>query len=123
MGSSVSSGTYDGPDRRSKTEASLENVQAAIGRVASHLESETRFRDWVHEKFHDIKDTLFGNGKKGLVREMDQVQGDILRLKEDFAEMKGLIKTVIGWALASSISALGLILFEVVMLFLRRGTP
>lgn len=99
----------------------LENIQAAISRVASHLESETRFRDWVHEKFDEIKGAIFGNGKKGLIRDMDQVQADVLRLREDFGEMKDLIKKVIGWALVSSLSALGLIVFEIIMLVIRKG--
>lgn len=115
-------GTYEGTERR-KQAASLDDLRDGIGRIASHLESEDRFRQWVHEKFHDIKDTIFGNGKKGLIREMDAVQTEVGQLRKDFDKMDGRIERVIGWTLVSSISALALILFEVIMMVLRRGHP
>lgn len=113
---------YTGPDRRSESK-SLSEIKDVVGRLETYLESDTKFRDWVHEKFHDIKDTLFGNGKKGLVRDMDQVQSDLKHLGEDIAEMKDLVKKVQAWALVSSLSALGLIAFEVVMIVLKKGHP
>lgn len=117
----MGSDAYEGSERRRGTSTSLEDIKDGIGRIALQLESERKFRDWVHEKFHDLKDTIFGNGKKGLIRDVDAIGQKVDVLEKNFEKMDARIDKVLGWALASSVSALGLIAFEVVMMVLRHG--
>lgn len=122
----MSAGAYNGPERRSSA-GELGSVLAGIERLSSQMEGETRFRDWVRERVDEIKASIFGNGKKGLVREMDAVQMEVKHLTNDFQEFKnevqGLIRRVASWAITACVSAIALIIFELVMLALRKGQP
>lgn len=75
------------------------------------------------ENVNQIKEAIYGNGKKGLVREMDAVQTEVGTLRRDFDKLDKRIEKLIGWTLTSSLSALGLIAFEVIMMVVRRVHP
>ncbi len=100
-------------------------IDASLSQIVKILEAEPQFRDWVHKKIDEIKGAIFGNGKKGLIRDMDQVQLELKAVVQDFtefkAEVRGMVRSVAAWGLTSCIGAICLIVFEVAMFILRKG--
>lgn len=113
-------GGYAGPERRTARAADLEDIKTGIARIAEGLEGQSSFRDWVHQKFDSIKESIYGNGKRGLVRDVDALDGKVTQLRLDFDKMDARIERVVTWALVSSISALGLIIFQIVSMIMSK---
>ncbi len=107
---------YEGDDRR-RPDETLDQIRKAVGRIASHLDSETRHRNYIDEKFHRIDSTVFGNGQKGLVREMDQVKNDIIALRDTVKELVDFKK----WIFLTLMAVLGKIGWEFIAWILKKG--
>lgn len=96
------------------------DIKMGVGRIASNLESETRFRDGTSDRFDKINETLYGNGKIGLVRQVDKIEIELTQLKTSMASFLNRAERILSWVVITLLAVGGKILWGVVGLYLKK---